>query len=136
MSEIERIRERWAYVRWKATHDFDGSNWLVASLGEDHEGRKWHVTTDGVHASERVHGADDEALLIGGAPADIATLLARIGELEAGQIFESGEFGAGLRADFLAMADRLRAALRDIRDSSLIGAAAVARQDLHDGDLT
>lgn len=29
-----------------------GDNWLVASLGEDYEGRKWYITTDRVCASQ------------------------------------------------------------------------------------
>ena len=29
-----------------------GRNWVIADLGEDHEGRKWFITTDRVPASE------------------------------------------------------------------------------------
>jgi hypothetical protein len=29
-----------------------GDNWLVADLGEDHNGCKWFITTNRVHASE------------------------------------------------------------------------------------
>lgn len=39
-------------------------------------------------------------------------LLARIDELETGQIFEANEFGASLRSDFLALVKRLRAVAR------------------------
>lgn len=52
---------------FKATKDFDGSNWLIASFGDDQDGNSWYVTTDGVHASELPdysEGADSDAKLI------------------------------------------------------------------------
>lgn len=61
---------------------YTGSNWIIASLGASvHDGLPYHVTTDGVHASELSGDARTDAEFIVHARTDIPALLAEINDL-------------------------------------------------------
>lgn len=43
---------------------FTGENWMIANLGEDHLGRSWYITTDGVRASQATSEPEADAKAI------------------------------------------------------------------------
>lgn len=50
---------------WKvAQGPYDGSDWMIASLGADHNGIEWYITTDRVHASEATSEPEADARAI------------------------------------------------------------------------
>lgn len=50
-SNLRVSNGRWKVECVKPGASFSGDNWLIAKLGEDHNGCKWYVTTDCVPAS-------------------------------------------------------------------------------------
>lgn len=50
---------------WKVVRGpYDGSDWLIASLGADHNGHEWYITTDRVPASQATSEPEADARAI------------------------------------------------------------------------
>ncbi len=75
LEQLRALEAEAAQAPWKPVSDFDGSDWLVCSVGTADDMRKWDVTTDGVHASELRGGAEQDAKLISAARNAIAEML-------------------------------------------------------------
>lgn len=84
LDELKEIEQRYrassAYSRtyddspWTVANDI-GEGWLVASLGSSGlDAKDYYVVTSGVHASELVGDAKDDAEFIASAPRDIKRL--------------------------------------------------------------
>jgi hypothetical protein len=54
----------WAVECVEPGAKLSGDHWLIASLGEDYEGRKWYITTHYVRASEYVAEPEADAKAI------------------------------------------------------------------------
>lgn len=54
----------WKVERVEPGCELSMENWLIASLGEDHDGVRWYITTDRVRASQAVSEPEADAKAI------------------------------------------------------------------------
>jgi hypothetical protein len=51
----------WKVERVERGQHFSGENWMIASLGVDHNDVSWYITTDRVHASQATSEPENDA---------------------------------------------------------------------------
>ena len=82
LASLDRYAELGPWIIERST-EFSGKNWLLASMGADHDGENVYVTTDRLHASEcRGNGPTDDAAFIVAARNAMPRLLATLAELK------------------------------------------------------